>query len=142
LIPDHIGNIQKAWFLNADYDALFFKDPFMVDTLSRNLSARILYLPECFNPARLRAPELTEEDRAEFGCDIATAENVYGHFNYFGVSGNFNSLLRVVEQVRLALYKWLCRRSQRKRLTWERFADLLRDFPLPEPRIRVRIWGA
>jgi retron-type reverse transcriptase len=39
-------------------------------------------------------------------------------------------------------YKWLCRRSQRKRLTWERFADLLRDFPLPRPRITVRIWGS
>jgi len=33
-------------------------------------------------------------------------------------------------------------RSQRKRLTWERFADLLRDFPLPRPRITVRIWGS
>ena len=31
--------------------------------------------------------------------------------------------------------------SQRKRLTWERFGDLLRDLPLPRPRITVRIWG-
>jgi len=72
----------------------------------------------------------------------ALKRRIQGHFNYFGVSGNFNSLLRVVEQARRAWYKWLCRRSQRKRLTWERFADLLRDFPLPEPRITVRIWGA
>ncbi len=72
----------------------------------------------------------------------ALRRRIQGHFNYFGVSGNFNSLLRVVEQVRRAWYKWLCRRSQRKRLTWERFADLLRDFPLPAPRITVRIWGA
>ncbi len=72
----------------------------------------------------------------------ALKRRIQGHFNYFGVSGNFNSLLRVVEQGRRAWYKWLCRRSQRKRLTWERFADLLRDFPLPEPRITVRIWGA
>jgi hypothetical protein len=50
-------------------------------------------------------------------------------------------LLLVIEQVKRAWYKWLCRRSQRKRLTWERFADLLRDFPLPKPRIRVPIWG-
>ena len=39
------------------------------------------------------------------------------------------------------VFDGLCRRSQRKRLTWERFADLLRDFPLPRPRITVRIWG-
>jgi len=72
----------------------------------------------------------------------ALKRRIQGHFNYFGVSGNFNSLLRVVEQAKRSWYKWLCRRSQRKRLTWERFADLLRDFPLPEPRITVRIWGS
>jgi group II intron reverse transcriptase/maturase len=64
-----------------------------------------------------------------------------GHFNYFGVSGNFRSLLLLVEATRWAWYKWLCRRSQRKRLTWERFEDLLRQLPLPRPRITVRIWG-
>ena len=71
----------------------------------------------------------------------ALTRRIQGHFNHFGVSGNFRSLLLVVEQARRTWYKWLCRRSQRKRLTWERFADLLRDFPLPKPRIKVRIWG-
>jgi group II intron reverse transcriptase/maturase len=72
----------------------------------------------------------------------ALTRRIQGHFNYFGVSGNFRSLLLVFEQARRSWYKWLCRRSQRKRLTWERFADLLRDFPLPVPRITVRIWGS
>ncbi len=71
----------------------------------------------------------------------ALKRRIQGHFNYFGVSGNFRSLLRVIDQVKRIWYKWLCRRSQRKRLTWERFQDLLRDFPLPRPRISVRIWG-
>jgi hypothetical protein len=72
----------------------------------------------------------------------ALTRRIQGHFNYFGVSGNFRSLLLVVEQAERSWYKWLCRRSHRKRLTWERFADLLRDFPLPRPRITVRIWGS
>ena len=72
----------------------------------------------------------------------ALTRRIQGHFNYFAVSGNFRSLLLVLEQARRSWYKWLCRRSQRKRLTWERFADLLRDFPLPRPRILVRIWGS
>jgi group II intron reverse transcriptase/maturase len=71
----------------------------------------------------------------------ALTRRIQGHFNYFGVSGNFRSLLLVIEQARRFWYKWLCRRSQRTRLTWERFVDLLRDFPLPRPRITVRIWG-
>jgi len=72
----------------------------------------------------------------------ALTRRIQGHFNYFGVSGNFRSLLLVIEQAKRTWYKWLCRRSQRKRLTWERFADLLRDFPLPRPRITVRIWDS
>ena len=71
----------------------------------------------------------------------ALTRRIQGHFNYFAVSGCFRSLLLVHEQARRSWYKWLCRRSQRTRLTWERFADLLRDFPLPRPRITVRIWG-
>ena len=71
----------------------------------------------------------------------ALTRRIQGHFNYFGVSGNFRSLLLIIEQAKRSWYKWLCRRSQRKRLTWERFEDLLRDFPLPRPRIAVRIWG-
>ena len=71
----------------------------------------------------------------------ALTRRLRGHFNYFGVSGNFRSLLLIVEAVKRAWYKWLCRRSQRTRLTWERFADLLDQLPLPRPRITVRIWG-
>lgn len=63
-----------------------------------------------------------------------------GHFNYFGVNGNHHSLMLLVGATRRSWYKWLCRRSQRKRLNWERFTDLLRWWPLPRPRITVQIW--
>ena len=63
-----------------------------------------------------------------------------GHFNDFGVSGNYNSMMRLVEATKRAWYKWLRRRSQRTRLNWERFTDMLRWWPLPRPRITVRIW--
>jgi RNA-directed DNA polymerase len=70
----------------------------------------------------------------------ALNRRVRGHFNYFGVSGNYPSLMRLVEATKRAWYKWLRRRSQRARLNWERFTDMLRWWPLPRPRITVRIW--
>jgi RNA-directed DNA polymerase len=70
----------------------------------------------------------------------ALTRRLQGHFNYFGVNGNTESLKRLVDQVRRIWFKWLNRRSQRARLTWERFEDLLRDFPLPTPRVVVPIW--
>lgn len=65
-----------------------------------------------------------------------------GHINYFGTNGNFQAIKRVIWCARRAWHKWLNRRSQRSRMTWERFNDLLEDFPLPKPIIKVQIWGA
>ena len=71
----------------------------------------------------------------------ALKRRLVGHFNYFGVNGNIRSLARVVHATQRVWFKWLRRRSQRKRLTWERFGRLLERFPLPWPRVAVRIWG-
>jgi RNA-directed DNA polymerase len=70
----------------------------------------------------------------------ALTRRLQGHYNYFGVNGNLRSLAALRQHAARAWYKWLCRRSQRARLTWERFSDLQRDFPLPAPRITVQIW--
>ena len=71
----------------------------------------------------------------------ALTRRLRGHINYFGVNGNARSLTQVVFQATQAWFKWLCRRSQKTRLTWKSFEDLLRDFQLPAPRICVQIWG-
>ena len=55
---------------------------------------------------------------------VALVRRVQGHYNYFGVNGNTRSLSEVRYHAERAWEKWLCRRSQRARLNWERFADL------------------
>jgi len=65
---------------------------------------------------------------------------IQGHYNYFGVNGNVNSLAKLQCAAERAWFKWLRRRSQRSRLTWERFKDLLKRYALPQPTIRVQIW--
>lgn len=72
----------------------------------------------------------------------ALCRRLRGHFNYFGVNGNLRSLRLLLFHAKRSWFKWLCRRSQRRRLNWKRFADLLDHFPLPKPRITVRIWGS
>jgi RNA-directed DNA polymerase len=72
----------------------------------------------------------------------ALVRRLNGHYRYFGVNGNIQSLQRVWYQVVCAWLKWLRRRSQRaRRLTWERFNAYLAAFPLPKPRIYVLIWA-
>jgi len=71
----------------------------------------------------------------------ALCRRLRGHMQYFGVNGNLRSVACLVYHATHAWYKWLRRRSQRTRLTWARFEDLLRSYPLPRPRVLVRIWG-
>ena len=63
-----------------------------------------------------------------------------GHMNYFGVNGNLRSVSRLCAHALVSWVKWLSRRSQRGRLTWERVRLLLQKYPLPPPRIAVAIW--
>lgn len=71
----------------------------------------------------------------------ALVRRIRGHYNYFGVSGNTPSLAKLWFQARRAWYKWLRRRSQRTRLNWERYEELLKYFPLPLPRVTVKLWA-
>jgi group II intron reverse transcriptase/maturase len=59
-----------------------------------------------------------------------------GHYGYYGITGNFRALAGFLEAVTAGWRKWLCRRSQRGRLTWQRFGALVQSaYPLPQPRI-------
>jgi len=58
-----------------------------------------------------------------------------GHYNYYGVIGNYRSLWSYFNQVYRLLKKWLGRRSQKSRMTWEKYSALLNRFPLEAPWI-------
>ena len=62
-----------------------------------------------------------------------------GHYAYYGVTGNSYSLHRFRNQAVKAWLRVLQRRSQKRRLSWDRFNTLLRANPLPPPRL-VHIW--
>ncbi len=70
----------------------------------------------------------------------ALSSRLRGHYAYFGVNGNWRSMVLLWRAVTRRWQKWLRRRSQRSRLTWERFNELLKGYPLPRPRICVQIW--
>ncbi len=58
-----------------------------------------------------------------------------GHFQYYGVSGNYRSIIAYYNHTIRMLYKWLNRRSQRKSMNWANFNKYLGSYPLPRPRI-------
>ena len=69
----------------------------------------------------------------------ALARKLNGHYEYFGITGNYEALSCFRQAVKRAWCKWLSRRSQRWRNKWERFNKLLERFALPDARITHRI---
>jgi len=58
-----------------------------------------------------------------------------GYYNYYGVTGNSQSLNSFVYQVIGLLFKWLNWRSQHKSYKWEGFIELVKCFGIAKPRI-------
>lgn len=65
----------------------------------------------------------------------ALVQKLRGHYAYFGVTSNGASIARVWYETTKLWRKWLCRRSQKGFVTWEKMLRLLERFPLPPPRI-------
>jgi group II intron reverse transcriptase/maturase len=58
-----------------------------------------------------------------------------GHYNYFGVVGNFGRLSKFYFRALTILRKWLSRRSQVGRCPWKKFDRLLEIHKIERPRI-------
>jgi RNA-directed DNA polymerase len=58
-----------------------------------------------------------------------------GYWNYYGVIGNYASLMDFYQQTKDLLFKWLNRRSQRLSYSKETFARMLETMRVVQPRI-------
>lgn len=58
-----------------------------------------------------------------------------GHYNYFGISGNYRCLEQYYKAMFSMVFKWINRRSQKKSMTFEKYCKYLEHNPLPMPRI-------
>ena len=67
-------------------------------------------------------------------------KKLIGHYAYYGISGNYQSLLNFYRFIVSAFYKALTRRSQRAYLSWNRYQSLLRKHPIMQPKLYVDIW--
>ena len=68
-------------------------------------------------------------------------EILVGYYHYYGITDNSRSLNSFYKVVRSRLFYWLNSRSQRRSYTKEGYKELLKQFPLAQPRIYVSIYG-
>jgi RNA-directed DNA polymerase len=65
-----------------------------------------------------------------------------GHYQYYGRPTNYWRLWQFYRRVRRTWREWLSRRTRGRTLTWERYAQILRQFALLRPRITHSWAGA
>jgi len=58
-----------------------------------------------------------------------------GHYQYYGISENFESISHFYLITVRMVIKWMNRRSQKKSMNWEGFQEYLKLYPLPKPKI-------
>ncbi len=80
---------------------------------------------------RMRHESLREQHRS-------LCLKLKGHMAYFGITGNYRRLQRLVYAAQRSWRKWLSRRSSDRRVPWAAFKRILVRFPLPRPTIYRR----
>lgn len=63
-----------------------------------------------------------------------------GYNHYYGIRDNYHALEKFRGFIIGRLYYWLNRRSQKSSYTWEGFRELLKVFPIVEPKIYVSVY--
>ena len=58
-----------------------------------------------------------------------------GHFQYYGVSENYDGIVRFYKYTIRMVRKWMNRRSQKRKMNWDNFTEYLEHYPLPKPKI-------
>jgi spore maturation protein CgeB len=78
VFSDHLANFGRCYFMAADYDALFFKDRYVVEKLRAKLGWKhVHYLPQACDRQLHRPLPLDEGARRSFACDITLAGNCH-----------------------------------------------------------------
>lgn len=75
---DHMTTLGRQFLVASGYDAVFLKDRYMLDILSRMIrTTEFYYLPEACNPRMHRPLELSGVDRETYGCDVMIAGTLH-----------------------------------------------------------------
>jgi len=70
------------------------------------------------------------------------SQKMVGHYNYYGITGNWDRLSQYLWEVSRIWRKWLNRRTRPGTMPWKRFHQLLEHYPLPAVKIYHSVYAA
>ena len=67
-------------------------------------------------------------------------KKLIGLYNYYGISGNYLWIERIYNYAIRLLRKWLSRRSQRGKISWEKMNNIIKYCQIAKPKISYHLW--
>jgi hypothetical protein len=64
-----------------------------------------------------------------------------GHYNYYGVTGNFRSVAAYYRNIVKIWQRYLSKRSQRAKLSWDKYMKILTRYPLTKAYLPHSIYA-
>ena len=63
-----------------------------------------------------------------------------GHYAYYGVNGNYESLVSFYKYIKYTWFKVLRKRGQKRKINYHDFLRIWKYLKVPEPKVYVNIW--
>lgn len=92
---------------------------------------------DCENASESKSMAWLREHMHESIPDTVEKLNkkLVGHYQYYGIYGNWISLKKFYSYVKYELWRTKRRRDQSCWLTWEKFKGIMRIYPIAWPRV-------
>lgn len=71
---------------------------------------------------------------------LSIRKKIIGHYAYYGINGNYSSLVKYYKYVKYTWYYTLRKRGQKNKIKYIDFLRIWNYLEIPKPRIYVNIW--
>lgn len=71
---------------------------------------------------------------------LSIRKKIIGHYAYYGINGNYTSLLKYYKYLKYTWYYTLRKRGQKNKIKYLEFLKIWKYLEIPTPKIYVNIW--
>ena len=103
-----------------------------------NIKTNKKKLKQKFEVAKKWLHDKMHEPILEVGTSIR--KKIIGHYAYYGINGNYSSLLKYYKYLKYTWYNTLRKRGQKNRIKYLDFLRIWNYLDIPTPKIYVNIW--
>lgn len=103
-----------------------------------NIKTNKKKLKQKFEVAKKWLHDKMHEPILEVGISIR--KKIIGHYAYYGINGNYSSLLKYYKYLKYTWYNTLRKRGQKNKIKYLDFLRIWNYLDIPTPKIYVNIW--